>query len=320
MQQNPACSIVHHLLRSKGLNLKNPATPLVEWSVLSDHLLGTLQQAFDARLRVLMALREQGQAVEELDRYWRLADETRTLAERVKTARDSAAPLPTLWPIGPVAEELRALDSIVQRQLRFFQILHALVVILAIDAALRDPSGRTARTLIQQVLRLQPDQAHLIALWQKVIREGSSDIGRLVGSTRSYVGQGVEWQASKLEKTDRGLPHGLTAHGHSAEERDRVASNVDYDINVLDNVLDDGDGGEFNSIESIESLDPDRRHDLRNALLPKLSRRANLSQKELLKAVLLQGEDPSKVWKSRSDWNGLMNKAARIGKAHSGNR
>jgi hypothetical protein len=313
MQRNTACFIGHHLLRSRGLNPDNPATPLVELIVLSEHLWGKLEQAFDARLSTWRALRERGQAVAELATYWRLADELRALDKEVATARQVATPLPSLWPIRPVAQRLTALDSLVQRELATFRILHVLVLIYAIGAALDDssPSGQAAKAVLRRVLNLKPTEARLIALWENVILGAAQDIRGLVGSTRSYVRQGVKWKTSELEKTDRGQPHGLTAHGHSAKERDRVAANVDQDIDDPD----DGGSREFNSIES---LDPDRRHDLLNSLLPELIRRANPRQRELLEAVLLQGNDPSKAWKSRSDWNGLMNMAMRIGKAHSG--
>jgi hypothetical protein len=49
MQRYEACSIGHRRLRSRGLNPDNPVTPLVDSLVLSEHLWGNAEQAFDAR-------------------------------------------------------------------------------------------------------------------------------------------------------------------------------------------------------------------------------------------------------------------------------
>ncbi len=331
MQQNTACFIGHHLLRSRGLNPDNPVTPLVEWIVLSEHLWGKMEQARDARLNISRALHERGQAVEELDTYWRLADELRALEKKVATARQAATPIPSLWPLGPVAQQLATLDSLVHSELATFRILHVLVLLSVIGAALNDssPSGQAAKSVLRRVLKLEPTETRLIALWEKVIRRPGSDISNLVGCSRSHVKKGVMWKTRDLEEQDEGLPHGLTARGHSAAERDQVALNTDCDIksengreirsNIdCDNeISEDRDDPEFNMIES---LDSDRIHDLLRSLLPELILRLSPSQKQLLEAVLLQGIDPSKAWENRSDWNGIGNKGKRIRKAHSGNR
>jgi hypothetical protein len=57
MQRYEACSIGHRRLRSRGLNPDNPVTPLVDSLVLSEHLWGNAEQAFDARLSTWRALR-----------------------------------------------------------------------------------------------------------------------------------------------------------------------------------------------------------------------------------------------------------------------
>lgn len=331
MQRNPACFIGHHLLRSKGLNPDNPVTPLVEWIVLSEHLSGKLEQVLDARPSIWRVLHERGQAVEELGTYWRLADELRPLEKAVAAARQAATPLPSLWPLAPIAQQLATLDSLVQRELATLRILHVLVLIYAIGAALDDSSasGQAAKSLMRRVLNLEPTDTRLVALWENVILAASRDIRKLVGSTRSYVRQGVKWKTRDLEEQDEGLPHGLTARGHDAAERDRVALNIDCDMksnsgrDIRSNIDCDGefsedrDDPEFNMIES---LDSDRLHDSLRSLVPVLIQRLSPSQKQLLEAVLLQGKDPSKAWKSRSDWNGLVSKAKRVGKAHSGSR
>ena len=66
----------------------HPVAPLIEWRVVFDHLSGKLAQAVDAQLRVWPALRG-GQAVEELDCYWRLADELRAPEKALGTVSDA---------------------------------------------------------------------------------------------------------------------------------------------------------------------------------------------------------------------------------------
>lgn len=323
MHQNTACSIGYHLLRSRGLNPDNQVTPLVEWIVLSEHLWGKLEQAFDARRNVWSALRDGRSAVDELATYWLLADELRALKKQVATAREAATPLPSLWPLGPIAQQLAALDSLVERELATFRILHVLVLLFVIGAAFSDlsPSGRAAKSVLRRVLKLEPTETRLIALWENVIRRPGRDISNLVGSTRSYVKKGVMWKTRDLEEQDEGLPHGLTARGHSAAERDKVARNtgceIKSNIDCNGEFSEDRDDPEFNMIES---LDSDRLHDSLRSLVPELIQRLSSRQKKLLEAVLLQGIDPSKAWAKRSDWNGLVSKAKRVRKAHSGNR
>jgi hypothetical protein len=209
--------------------------------------------------------------------------------------------------------------------------LHVLVLLFSIGAALDDssPSGQAAKSVLRQVLNLKPTETRLIALWEKVVRDAGRDISKLVGCTRSYVRQGIEWKTRDLEERDEGLPHGLTAHGHSAAERDQMALNTDCDIksnsgrDIRSNIDCDGefsedrDDPEFNIIEV---LDSGRLHDDLRSFLPELIQRLNFRQKQLLEAVLLQGIEPSKAWKSRADWNGLVSKAKRVRKAHAGDR
>jgi hypothetical protein len=331
MQRNTACFIGHHLLRSRGLNPDNPVTPLVEWIVLSEHLWGKAEQAFDARLSTWKALREQGQAVEELATYWCLADELRALEKEVAKARQAAMPLPILWPLGPIAQQLAALDSLVQQELATLRIVHVLVLRFVIGAALDDssPSGKAAKSLMRNVLNLKPTETRLIALWETVIRAADRDSSKLVGSTRSYVRQGIKWKARDLEKQDKGLPHGLTAHGHSAAERDQMALNTDCDIksnsgrDIRSNIDCDGEFSEDREdpdFNMIESLDSERLHDFLRPLVPLLYQKANDSEKRLLVRLLIEGMDPSEAWEKRSHYNGLVNKGKRVRKAHSGNR
>ena len=108
----------------------------------------------------------------------------------------------------------------------------------------------------------------------------------------------------------RHLTYALVSKSNS--ERD-IRSDTDRDGEFSE----DRDDPEF---DTVESLDSDRLHDSLRSLLPKLIQRLSPRQKQLLEAVRLQGLDPSKAWAKRSDWNGLVSKAKRIRKAHSGSR
>ena len=92
MRPGAASYIGHHLLRARGPDPSNPATPLMEWLVRVDWLWGKLEEVLDSRALVWRALRTRGQAVEELDTYWRLADETLALERKLEQARSAAKP------------------------------------------------------------------------------------------------------------------------------------------------------------------------------------------------------------------------------------